>query len=657
MTTYNTRNPLGSSDPRDLFDNAQNLDFAINAITRSWIDRFGVARKTIEGAILSMSAAPYQTLAALQADTNPNQGWAIVVGDPTISNNGYYYWTGSAWQKSPFQPPTTQQIDDLIALVNSMPTKILSAFYSYAIADLNGKVALGVQRDTGMIHMNEWRVGGSPLNGEYFLSGEWRWVVLDSERKPVIGIRHDGTFYGIGISGSTSASSVGLLLGKEGAKTGFLESNQQLFQLSGPGNTVAVRAADGQPPRISVLLGSGIADVAAAPFDASKYADFITSVLFVFGYGQSLSMGSTSSVPITSMPPAANRLRSPSYGVRLTNQDDVVTTAVPTIPAKFNVTEVPILQGTTQVVHQGLIPADVGVMVSCNGRGGAAVSALKRGSVFYQNLITTATQTAAEATAAGKGVFGRVIDFIQGEANSGNAAGVYYAEVVELMDQFDVDLNAALGTLGHIPMVIDQISNWTAYNRAESNVPLEQLQLALDSPGRFYCAGPKFWLKSHAADGVHMNSNESAMCGAMHAPYIAAAAQGVQMLPVHVTSATRTGDEVTLQFSLPFGSLVIDTKNVTDPGMLGLRWIDSTNSAQITSVKMIGNNRVLCKLSAVPTGASPRIGIADIGTSGEPQGPTTGPRNCFRSSVTTPAVNAMTGYHFACHQRINVKEV
>lgn len=656
MTTYNTGNPLGSASPKDLYDNAENLDLAVNAIARQWIDRLGVARKTVEGAILSMSAASYQTLAALQADTNPNQGWAIVVGDPTISDNGYYHWTGSDWQKSPFQPPTTQQIDALIALVNSMPTKILSAFYSYVIADLEGKAALGVQRDTGMIHMNEWRVGGSPLNGEYTLSGEWRWVIVDSQRKPILGIRHDGTFYATGISGSTASAQVGLLLGKDGAKSGYLESDQQLFQLNGPGNTVAVRASEGQAPRVSVLLGSGIADIAAAPFDSSKYADFITDVLFVFGYGQSLSMGSTSSTPITSTAPAANRLRSPSYGVRLANQDVVVTDAVPTIPAKFSTAEVPILQGSAQIVHQGLIPANVGVMVSCNGRGGATVAQLKRGSVVYQNLITTAEQTAAEATSAGKGVYGRVIDFIQGESNSGGAPGVYYAEVVELMDQFDVDLNAALGTLGRIPMVIDQISNWTAYNRAESNVPLEQLQLALDAPGRFYCAGPKFWLKSHAADGVHLNSNESAMCGAMHAPYIAAAAQGVQMLPVHVSSATRTGDEVTLQFSLPFGSLVVDTKNVTDPGMLGLRWIDSTNSAQITSVKIIGGNRVLCKLSAIPTGESPHIGIADIGISGEPQGPATGPRNCFRSNVTTPAVNALVAYHFACHQRVTVTE-
>lgn len=50
MTTYNTGNAIGSADPRDLYDNAENLDEAVNTRTaESWDDRFGVARKTWYG--------------------------------------------------------------------------------------------------------------------------------------------------------------------------------------------------------------------------------------------------------------------------------------------------------------------------------------------------------------------------------------------------------------------------------------------------------------------------------------------------------------------------------------------------------------------------------------------------------------------------------
>ncbi|EPJ9923926.1 glycosyl hydrolase family 28-related protein, partial [Pseudomonas aeruginosa] len=47
MTTYATGNPLGSKDPRDLYDNAENFDAAMNdRVNVAWSDRFGVSRKT-----------------------------------------------------------------------------------------------------------------------------------------------------------------------------------------------------------------------------------------------------------------------------------------------------------------------------------------------------------------------------------------------------------------------------------------------------------------------------------------------------------------------------------------------------------------------------------------------------------------------------------
>lgn len=47
MTTYNTGNPVGSADPKDLFDNAENLDHWLNDRTvDTWMDRLGVERWT-----------------------------------------------------------------------------------------------------------------------------------------------------------------------------------------------------------------------------------------------------------------------------------------------------------------------------------------------------------------------------------------------------------------------------------------------------------------------------------------------------------------------------------------------------------------------------------------------------------------------------------
>ena len=57
MTTYATNNPQGSMDPKDLFDNAQNLDYALNEITQGiWKDRFGRNRKSFWGMEQDFSA-------------------------------------------------------------------------------------------------------------------------------------------------------------------------------------------------------------------------------------------------------------------------------------------------------------------------------------------------------------------------------------------------------------------------------------------------------------------------------------------------------------------------------------------------------------------------------------------------------------------------
>lgn len=47
--TFNTGNPVGSVDPRDLYDNAKNADIAVNTQDPTWTDRLGVERKSWAG--------------------------------------------------------------------------------------------------------------------------------------------------------------------------------------------------------------------------------------------------------------------------------------------------------------------------------------------------------------------------------------------------------------------------------------------------------------------------------------------------------------------------------------------------------------------------------------------------------------------------------
>ncbi len=62
MTTYNTGNALGSKDVKDLYDNAENLDQAVNSLESTWVDRLGVTRTTLQG--VTMDAATLTQLAS-----------------------------------------------------------------------------------------------------------------------------------------------------------------------------------------------------------------------------------------------------------------------------------------------------------------------------------------------------------------------------------------------------------------------------------------------------------------------------------------------------------------------------------------------------------------------------------------------------------------
>lgn len=97
MTTYATNNPLGSTDPRDLYDNSQNLDHLSNdQVNESWPDRFGNPRKTWYGIEVMATEAiegygwilidSFQTGATL---TLPNQALRDTV------TGEYYRWDGS----------------------------------------------------------------------------------------------------------------------------------------------------------------------------------------------------------------------------------------------------------------------------------------------------------------------------------------------------------------------------------------------------------------------------------------------------------------------------------------------------------------------------------------------------------------------------------
>lgn len=96
MTTYNTRNPLGSAAAKDIYDNAQNLDFLVNdRENESHPDRFGVDRNTWYGmqqlflrAMEKMGWVPFGTFEVGATLTDATQTLKYE------ADGNYYRWDG-----------------------------------------------------------------------------------------------------------------------------------------------------------------------------------------------------------------------------------------------------------------------------------------------------------------------------------------------------------------------------------------------------------------------------------------------------------------------------------------------------------------------------------------------------------------------------------
>lgn len=615
----------------------------------------------------------YATHAALLADTtqlaNTN---GRVLNDPDPAKNGYYIWISPAWTRTGLQPADALSLQTLTGRVDTVEPTVTALYgrvdvvepavtalqgdvqvldtitpppsypgeLPWGIVDKYGQPILGVRPDGVALALLD------AMPGTGLLDGRFRWAMTDAQGYVVLGVQWDGGVY---VSGSSSGTIQVFVI--DGDVWAIAEDQLPVQVTSGA--RAANPALGGIGVRYLAPASGGMVSAESAIPLATAWAPFITRVLHIVSAGQSLAIG-IGATAWTLKPQCANRLRTLQIGVSLSNQDATLNAAdcLPLKPLTANTLEAPVVQQANQLQRIGALPSNAGVVASAHGRGGLALADLDKGTLYYTNSITAVTKAKEEATAAGLSYRVPYIDWIQGENDRASAAGVYLTALLGLQADYDADVRAISGQSEVVPLLLDQISNWTAYNIDVSLVPFDQLAAARQYPSLFYCAGPKYWLAT--VDGIHMTSLSSRRLGAMHARAGAAIIKGEAWLPTHCTSAVRAGNVVTLKFHTPEGRLMADTINVANPGNLGIRWVDDGASATVTGVQVNLDNTVTVTLSGAPTGANGYIGIADIGTSGAAGGPTIGPRACLRDSSTDKCGDGLPLYNWACHQRISV---
>ena len=614
----------------------------------------GVLRPTNAKAIADlaaqMSGAMIYTSTALGLAGTLSGGYFSVL---STANLGYIDLYQNVLGEAVFRKsyPSAERVmqvqDSTQFAVETAPPRNMSDSHPWALTDELLRVILGVRTD-GVVDAILDRLPGLSLLGDF------AWAVTDQNDTVLLGIKWNGELVTY-TAPASPLTSMAWIEGPPGQRDVWVLVSGVPYQVTSNGDNTDPQLNSGVISFLRRFNAVTVQSVEVPVYGA--VAPFVKTLLHIIFNGQSLMRGIGSGSPITTQPPAANRLLTLNDGVQLSDQTGILTPEMvaPFKPLTARALESPALQVAANINRYRGLPADAGLITSDHSYGGQGITSLNKGTIPYGNSITAVTAAKAEADRLGYGYKVPFVGWNQGQHDGGMAAGVYLGHLRQLQADYDADLRAITGEADTVPILLTQMSNWTArvYNRAFSNVPHEQLQAALDEPEKFVMAGPQYSLPSNA-DGIHLPASSYARDGVMVGRAGRAIIDGRVWLPLHCLEAKRAGTSVELRFHVPTGPLVIDTVNVSDPGDFGLRWIDSTSSATVTKVEQTGFDTLRLTLSNEPTGAAPMVGIADIGIAGSRAGPTTGPRSCIRDSSPDLDMTGTPVFNWACHQRIQI---
>lgn len=203
MTTYNTGNPIGSTHPLDLNDNAGNMDVALNSRTsKTFTDRLGEQRKTwfsVETDLQEIIIAGgriFPDEPAGRAAVDDGEYFYSESEDPDIAK---VIWqrVDSASSRMVAVEPTVQYVDR--AVEQTLPAvedfnERSNAYstldgedddYAYVITDREGRVALGIHKDGKVTHV---RANEEPNA----VAGNVVWAMVDESGQMAFGINSDG---------------------------------------------------------------------------------------------------------------------------------------------------------------------------------------------------------------------------------------------------------------------------------------------------------------------------------------------------------------------------------------------------------------------------------------------------------------------------------
>lgn len=190
----------------------------------------------------------------------------------------------------------------------------------------------------------------------------------------------------------------------------------------------------------------------------------------------------------------------------------------------------------------------------------------------YTNVKTALAHIAATSKAVGAPLSQLIVSWIHGHADRHMDKADYRRGLKHLHSQLRADFAQVRGKAGNVLICASQtcaaLDNSDPPN--ESPIANAYWLTAQKHSDFFFLACPEYFL-ARTFDGVHLTPQATALLGAYHGRAIAKRLRGEAWQPLHMASATRDGNIVTVQFAGGTGPLVFHQDDGAEGKVWGVR--------------------------------------------------------------------------------------
>lgn len=562
MTTYNTGNPIGSTDPKDLYDNAEAFDRAINDSAATFTDRLGNERPTLKRLEVDYPlAGVYADQAALSAENAQLAATGAVAAQASAVSAKLAADAALAGIQG--------EADEIAANAAASATAIAVSAKDGAVI---AKTAAEAARDATVVGAAPTVYASTAAGLAATISGKYFSVPsADSAEYLILYLNNAGVaepqkrYPSSEIVKNLAAPSVG------GVEYAIQDSNDNASEYIEPGT--------GKHCMLSVDADSVNGVPRYRLNKATRSAPKLNaSIVHHISYGQSLALGNGSG-DVHTLPGGD----ADGFFDSVMFNANGVTTAGPRAQegsgtaAQNHASLIPYLEqplsgaapngncetplGNAMRTVKRLLRDEDGIkftdfdyilLGSAPGQSNTAIAGLAKGSTPYTNLISDVTYGLTNSQAAGKIYCVDVVYFSQGERDIqlGTARLTYKNALLQLYTDLNTDIKAVTGQAHDIKIVMYQCTSYQQFTGgfAGANIALAQLDAA-KANSNIILATSVYALEHITGTNLHLSAAGYANLGGYYGLAAKrAVVDGSQWANLYPTRLTRQGAIVEIEF-------------------------------------------------------------------------------------------------------------